>query len=120
MVELKLRSLKSTDIGSMCKIISEIGITQFKDSLDVKLLTDKKISNTEKGAEIIFSVGDIILANVTKVQKDVNIFLASLTGKKVSVIDDLSLADYTELIITVIQKDEFKDFFERVMKLLHR
>lgn len=118
-MSFELRDLKATDIGIMCKIISGIGIIQFKDSLDVKMLADKEKSNMEKGAEIIFGLGDIILSNIPKVQKDINMFLASLAGEKVTVIDNLSLADYAELIITVIQKDDFKDFFERVMKLLH-
>lgn len=118
-MELELRELKASDLGAVCKIISGIGVKEFRNCFDVSELKDKK--NIEKlGMEIVFSIGGIVIENIPRMQKDIDTFLASLTGQKVSEIQDMSLADYGELIITVIRKEEFRDFFVRAMKLFNR
>lgn len=114
----ELRSLKASDMGIVCKILSGIGINKFKDCFNVGSIDDK--TNVKQlGMNIIFDIGAIVIENVPSVQDDINRFLSSLTGVTVKEIQDLSLADYGELIIMVIQKDDFKDFFNRVMKLFN-
>lgn len=117
-MEFSLRNLKASDMGAVCKILSGIGVKKFKDCFTVEAMSDlKDKKNIERiGMNVVFDIGGIIIENIPSVQKDIDVFLASLTGCTIKEIQELSLADYGELIITVIQKDEFKDFFNRVMK----
>lgn len=114
----ELRSLKASDMGAVCKILSGIGVKEFKDCFDVNDFKNK--DNLEQvGMNVVFDIGGIIISNIPKVQEDIDRFLSSLTGQTVKDIQNLSMADYGELIITVIKKEEFKDFFNRVMTLFN-
>ncbi len=115
----ELRSLIASDLGTVCKIVTAIGIRQFKDCFKVEDF--KKGADIEKiGFGVVFDIAGIILANFSKAETDIQSFLASLTGMTLDDIRNLSLADYGEMIIDVVTKEEFKDFFGRVMKLLNR
>lgn len=115
-MEFNLRNLKSSDFGIICKILSGIGVKEFKNCFKVEDFKDKK--NLEKvGMNVLFDIGGIILTNVPNVQADMDRFLSSVTGQTLKEIQDLSLADYGELIITIIKKEEFRDFFNRVLTL---
>lgn len=115
----ELRSLIASDLGTVCKIVTAIGIRQFKDCFKVEDF--KKGADIEKiGLGVVFDIAGIILANFSEAETDIQSFLASLTGMTLDDIRNLSLADYGEMIIDVVTKEEFKDFFGRVMKLLNR
>jgi len=126
-----LRPLVATDMGAICKIISAIGIRQFKECFNVEELkknnTDKddadkkKNINVEKvGIGIMFDIAGIIISNIPKAEEEIQAFLASVTGMKVSEVKKMKFADYGELIMTVVMKEDFQDFFKRVMKLFNR
>ena len=115
---MELRELKASDMGAVCKIMSAIGVKEFKSCFENVDVKDQK--NVEAiGVSIAFEIAGIIIEHIPQAQKDVDTFLASLTGQKVSDIQNLTLADYGELIIQVVTKEEFKDFFNRVMKLFN-
>lgn len=114
----ELRPLVATDMGAICKIISAIGIRQFKDCFK---LEDFKGGNIEEvGFGVVFDLAGIVVANIPKAEEEVQAFLASVTGMKLSDVKKMPFADYGELIIAVVTKDDFKDFFGRVMKLFNR
>lgn len=114
----ELRPLVASDMGAICKIITLIGIKQFKDCFKVE---DLKGGDVEKiGFNIVFDIVGIILSNFQRAEEEIQTFLASLSGKKVSEIKKMPFADYGEMIMDVVTKEDFKDFFERVMKLFNR
>ena len=136
--EIELRPLVATDMGAICKIIAAIGIRQFKDSFNIKGLDLENLSfnqderdeeNKKKAIENaleMFGIGvavdlaGIIMANFPKAETEIQMFLASLTGMKLVEVQNMGIADYGELIMRVVMKEEFKDFFKRVMKLFNR
>lgn len=114
----ELRPLIASDMGAICKIMTAIGIKQFKDCFKVE---DFKGGNVEElGFSIVFDIAGIILANFPKAEEEIQSFLASLTGKKIAEIKKMPFADYGEMIMDVVTKDDFKDFFKRVMKLFNQ
>jgi len=118
-MEYELRPLTAADMGPICKIITAIGVKQFKDCFKVEDFKDKK--NVEQlGFNIIFDIGGIIVSNIPKAEKEIQEFLASVTGQKVSDIQKMPFADYGELVMAVIMKEDFRDFFKRIMKLFNR
>ena len=114
----ELRPLVATDMGAICKIISAIGVRQFKDCF--KLDDFKNGSAEEVGIGVLFDIAGIIIFNIPNAEEEIQTFLASMTGKKVAEIKKLPLADYGEMIMTVILKEDFQDFFKRVMKLFNQ
>jgi len=114
----ELRPLVAADMGAICKIISAIGIRQFKDCFK---LEDFEGGNVEKvGFGVVFDLAGIVIANIPKAEEEIQAFIASVTGMKLSDVKKMPFADYGELIIAVVTKDDFKDFFGRVMKLFNR
>lgn len=113
---MEYRKLKSTDVGMICKIISGIGIKEFKNVFDGVETGDKQAL----GAAALFGIGGVVIENLPKVQKDLNVFLASVADINVKELDDMDLVPYTQMIYEVITKEEFKDFFSLAMKLLPR
>lgn len=111
---MELRTLTSKDIMPMCRILSKIGVKEFKDAFaDIDVTAD----TSAIGMGIVFEIGDVILSHLPDCEKDVYAFLADLTGETVDALREMSLADFAQLIIDLVQKDEFKDFFKVVSKL---
>ena len=116
----ELRRLEAKDIAPMASIINKIGWKQFKETFkqsEIKADKDGMIDLTALGMAVGFDIVGIVLANYEKCQADVFNFLASLSGMKAKQIESLSPAEFAEMVITVVQKEEFKDFFLVVSKL---
>lgn len=117
----ELRELKATDMGAICKIVSAIGIREFKscfagDELQ-GLIAEGKNNAEAVGFSIVFDIAGIIISNIPKAEKEIQSFLASVANMKITEIQELSFADYGEMLMEVVMKDDFKDFFGRVIKL---
>ena len=113
-----LRNLVATDMGAICKILTAIGVRKFKECFNVQDLKEKNVEAI--GFSVIFDIAGIVIENIPKAEKEIQEFLASMTGMKVSDIQKLPFADYGEMIIEVVMKEDFQDFFKRVMKLFNR
>lgn len=117
----ELRELKSTDMGAICKIVTAIGIREFKQCFSDEnvraIIGEGKVNVEAVGLGIMFDIAGIIISNIPKAEVEIQTFLASLAGVKLAEIKEMSFADYGEMIIDVVMKDDFKDFFGRVIKL---
>lgn len=114
----EIRPLVATDMGAICKIITAIGVRQFKDCFKVE---DFKDGNVEEiGFSVVFDIAGIIIANIPKAEEDIQTFVASVSGMSLTEVKALPFADYGELIVRIVAKEDFKDFFSRVMKLFNR
>lgn len=116
--EIEIRPLVATDMGAICKIITAIGIRQFKECFKVE---DFKSGNVEEiGFGVVFDIAGIVIANIPKAEDDIQTFIASLTGLSLKEVRSMPFADYGELIVKIVAKEDFQDFFKRVMKLFNR
>ena len=59
-----------------------------------------------------------VLLNAGKLKGDINALLADLTGETLATVQNLSLKDYTGLIITFFKKPELADFFLSIASFL--
>lgn len=117
----ELRPLVAADMGPICKIISAIGVRQFKECFNIDQIKSVDKTDIEKiGFGVVFDIAGIIISNIPKAEGEIQAFLASLTGTKIDEIKKMPFADYGEMIIDVVTKKEFQDFFKRVMKLFNR
>lgn len=113
-----LRNLVATDMGAICKILTAIGVRKFKECFNVQDLKEKNVETI--GFGVLFDIAGIVIENIPKAEKEIQEFLSSMTGMKVSDIQKLPFADYGELIVDVVAQPDFQDFFSRVMKLFNR
>jgi hypothetical protein len=122
MKNYELRSLTSDDIFPMFQIISKIGIREFKscfESPDVKAAIAKSEGTdlNSVGLAVMLDIGWIVLANVPKAKDDIYLLLSQLSGLTKQEIGALPMATFAQMVIDVIRKDEFKDFFQVVSRL---
>ena len=126
--KFELRELKSADLFPMFGVLSKIGFKELKDSLSVDTIKtmvdsvngkaeDSDTQTTILGFGIIMEVVEVIMKNLPKCEKEIYSFLAGLSGMTAKEIADLDMVTFTEMVIAVIQKDEFKDFFRVVSGL---
>ncbi len=120
------RELCATDVAPMCAIIGKIGINNFTKCFNSDELLDlfdknkgvKNLTNLA-GMTIVFEMVNTIVSNIPKCEKEIFDLLASVSGLKVADIKALGLADFTEMVIAFVKKEEFKDFFKVVSKLFN-
>ena len=119
----ELRNLTADDIFPMFQILSKIGIKEFKgcfNNPEIKALVAGKTSAADLnsiGLMVAIDAAGILMANLPKAKDDIYQLLSGLSGMKTKEIATLSIADFTQMIIDVIRKEEFKDFFQVVSKL---
>jgi hypothetical protein len=73
--------------------------------------------STYLGFNIMLEAVEIIMKNLPSCKVEIYTLLSSLSGMTVKQIADLDMVTFTEMIIAVVQKEEFKDFFKVVAKL---
>ena len=57
------------------------------------------------------------MKNLPKCEKEIYSFLAGLSGMTAKEIADLDMVTFTEIVIAVVRKEEFQDFFKVVSGL---
>lgn len=124
----ELRELTADDMFPMFQIISKIGIREFKscfESENVKKLvaemTSGKASKDELkatvGVTVAFDLASVILSNLSSCKDDIYQLLAQLSGMTAKDIGKLPMTVFMEMVIDVIKKKEFADFFQAAVKL---
>ena len=124
----ELRDLIADDMFPMFQIISKIGIREFKscfESENVKKLVAEmasgKVSQDELkatvGVTVAIDLASVILSNLAKCKEDIYQLLSQLSGMSVKEIGKLPMMTFMGMVIDVIKKREFADFFQEVVKL---
>lgn len=120
-----LRALEAKDVFLMTKIIGAIGIKEFKDCFEsdaIKSMIDNANNDDSEavasvGVTVFLDIAEIVLNNLSKCEKNVYALLGNLSGMENEQIESLPMNTFFEMIIDVIQKEEFKDFIKVVSKL---
>ena len=124
---MELRKLQASDIFSMVRIINGIGFKTIKDSINVdeineirKGMTDENsdVIASKVGTNVVMSILGTLIENLPKVENDVYEFAGNVAGMKAMDVAKMDAGDFTELLISIFTKDEFKDFFSRASKLI--
>ena len=123
----ELRDLSALDIFAMSRIVKKIGIANFKkcfdsDSVKGAIAAYSKGDKTEGGmtavgVEVAFEIADVIFDRLPECETELYTFLSSVAGLKIPEIQKLPMADFFEMVIEVIKKPEFKDFFKVASRL---
>ena len=130
-MEYEMRSLQASDIFSVVKILNGIGLNNVKEAINIEeineirktMTEDNSEDNSEKvysqvGVKVVMSVATVILENLPKVENDLYTFVGSVIGVKAKDVAKMDMGEFMDLLIAIIQKEEFKDFFKRASKLI--
>ena len=125
---MELRKLQATDLFTMVKILNKVGIKKIKDAIDLNEIREvkKKLAESDNkdasvitlGLNIVTSVVGVIFENLPSVENDLYSFVGSVAGIKAKDVATMDIGEFMELVISIVQKDEFKDFFKRASKLI--
>lgn len=124
----ELRQLTAEDIFPMFQIISKIGVREFKSCFESEEVRNA-IMGMASGAKdqaklnaigltVAVDIAGVIISNLYKCKDDIYQLLSQLSGMKTKEIASLPMPTFLEMIIAVVKKEEFKDFFQGVTKLL--
>lgn len=129
----ELRGLMADDMFIMFSIISKIGIKEFKAcfaSDDVKAAVKSMAKKDEKeeaadnsnditsvGISVALDIASILMANIGRCKNDIYALLANLSGMKAGDIAKIPAKTFTSMVVDLVKKEEFADFFQDAVKL---
>ena len=127
------RLLGAPDIFLMAKIISQIGIKEFKACFESESIQNLIHDMMERGKEegktdnsnivsvgvgVAVEIAGVILGNLPKCENDIYQMLAQTSNLSVEEIKAPgNAAMFLEMVIDFIKKEEFRDFIKVVSKL---
>ena len=126
-MEHNMRNLQATDIFSVVKILNGIGLKNIKESIDFEEINKIRKGMTEDNADavtsqvgvnVVMSIATVILENLPNVESDLYNFIGSVIGVKAKDVAKMDMGEFMDILVAIIQKEEFKDFFKRASKLI--
>ena len=140
-----LKPLTGEHIFPMVSIVRKIGLKELKSCISEDTITQivsffaggmkgaekEDTEKKEKSEEEIYAaigvtvlptvldVAEVLFANIEKAEADIFKFLASVSDLSVKEIRELPILDVFEMIVDVVKKEEFKDFFKVFSKLFN-
>lgn len=126
-MKFELRKLQATDLFSMVKIINKVGIDNIKNAINFDEInktkeqlngenSDKLVS--ELGVNVVMSVLTVLFERLPLIESELYHFVGSVANMKDKEVAKLELNDFMALLIAILKKDEFKDFFKQALALI--
>ena len=131
----KLRELCAEDVFPMLAILKKIGIKEFKECFSKESLEEivatfmsgTKAENQNENDTLVavgisilpsvLEIADVLVGNLSKCENEFYRFLENISNLSADQIKKLKMADFFEMIVDVLKKDEFKDFIKVVSRL---
>lgn len=124
-----LRDMTAEDVFPVFKIISCIGMKEVKNCFEddeVKAAMKAMIGDTEGenpdvtavGITVAVNIADVLFNNLPKCKDHIYHLLANLSGMNKNEIAALPMATFMNMVVDIIMKEEFKDFFQAAARLL--
>lgn len=121
-MDYKLRTLCSKDIFPLSKIVTCIGLKEFRTCFESDAIKKAAQAGGENldysavGIGVFFDMAGIILGNLPKCEKEIYDFLASISDLSRKELEEMDMGTFAQMVIDVIQKPEFRDFIGVVLK----
>ena len=134
-MEYTLRKLKADDMFLMFGILSKIGFRELKDcfgSDEAKEAIKQAMASGGEddgeskrqfetvGVAVALDMADVVLRNLPKCKAEIYALLSALSGMTAAEIVELDMSTFAGMIVDVMRKDEFPDFFTAVKRLFKR
>ena len=126
-MEYEMRKLQATDLFSVVKILNGIGLKNIREAINIDEINDVRkgmtkgnedVITSQIGLNVVMSIATVILENLPKIENDLYNFIGSVIDMKPKDVAKMDMGEFMDVLITIIQKEEFKDFFKRASKLI--
>ena len=126
-MEYEMRKLQATDLFSVVKILHGIGLKNIREAINIDEINavrkgmtkdNSEVITSQIGLNVVMSIATVILENLPKIENDLYNFIGSVIDMKPKDVAKMDMGDFMDVLITIIQKEEFKDFFKRASKLI--
>ena len=120
----ELCGLKASDFFLVTRILSKVGVKEFKQCFESEEIKASVASMVKDGGEadvasigvsVVFDIAGIVLENMEDCEKDIYKLLSRLSGLPEKDIADLPMAEFGQMVIEVIRHEDFRDFFQAVV-----
>lgn len=121
-----LRALKASDLFLVTRILSKIGVKEFKrcfESDDIKAAVRDMVKQDSAemavasiGMAVVFDIASVVLENMEHCEKDIYKLLSCLSSMPEKDIVNMPMVDFGEMVIDVVKHEGFRDFFTAVIK----
>lgn len=123
MAKLEMRGLNGQDTFLLLPIVAKLGISDAIKYVEKQRgkYADEELSQEEidaVGAKLFAKVLEIMLADIGKIQNDINKLLAELCNTTQKEIKGLDFAEYNVLIVELFTQEGFKSFFKHLYSSL--
>lgn len=120
------RTLTARDVFPMVAIIRKIGFKEFRSVFDAPEVKQAMLEAQEGndssvssiGFEVVVNLAGVIVEHLGDAEQEIFSFLASVSDLSVQQVMNLPLGTFVEMILDLTRKDEFKDFFKAVARLM--
>ena len=118
-MEYKLRNLVADDLFVMMTIINKIGIDDVKKCIESvgDAMQGKEMDERGVGIRVMMDVAGLLMARLPACREEIYLFIMSLMeGDECMDIAKMPIAEFAELLMQVIKKKDFADFFTAVVR----
>lgn len=120
------RTLTARDVFPMVAIIRKIGFKEFRTVFDAPEVKQAMLEAQEGdetsvssiGFEVVVSLAGVIVEHLNDAEQEIFQFLSNVSNLSVQQVMNLPLDTFVEMIVDLTRKDEFKDFFRAVARLM--
>lgn len=111
-----MRSLRSSDIFSACRLLSAIGFRDEFKKIAENATNIKDLTQFDVGYDLIF--GLVEKATTSKAEKEWYSFFANIFEVSVDEVKNMNPCDFLDKVIEVADVEQWKAFFMRVASLM--
>ena len=131
-MDIELRGLVAEDIFLMVEILNDIGAAEIRELITPdKLKSMLKLVNNEDEADkddldmttvlgfnVVMEVFTLIMKNLNRCKKNLYLFIGGVANMKPEEVAQLPMKDFASVLVRIVKKDEFADFFKAVSELV--
>ena len=113
---MEIRELKGKDLYRFSKMLRKMNIRREVKGLITDVTGKTEEEKKAKADEIALEVAFIVLENIGNAEKEANHFFGDLVGLKPEEFAELSFKEIADIVKTVMQQEDFQDFFEQAVQ----
>lgn len=115
----ELRTLKSTDLFAVIKLVKKIGLDNVAKAFESENIVQLAKSGDEAqvGMAVVLDIAQVVIDRLNDCEKEIYDLLAQVSNLSAKEIKDLEMDIFVEMLIDLIQKEDFKRAFTKVVSL---
>lgn len=120
----EFRKLNATDIFTMARLVSKVGVKTFEGIFDINGLVDVNGERSEQdiievGAKAILGIADTIIDRLCACEREIYEVLEKTSNLTLKEIQELAPDVFVDMIYDFVKKEELPDFYRAVLRFVN-